>query len=156
MKQVLSTYDLAPSELCLNFNLKRTLKSDEYYAGIMPLVYKVSLGYKITEKVEMHILITKGLFLMYKTNTFIDYSSQKIFLTTQETDEEVYYCFDHLSDAYRHVSELLHNSIYDPENGDEYETYRHLTRQITDHIEDEHDLRSVWNSLVDLTDKHLG
>lgn len=156
MKQVLSTSNLVPSDLCLNFGLLRTLKSDEYYTGIMPLVYKVSLGYKITEKVEMHILITRGLFLMYKTNVFIDYSSQKLFLTTQDTDEEVYYCFDHLSDAYRHVSELLHNSIYNPDDSDEYEVYRNLTRQITDHIEDDQDLRSVWNSLVDLTDKHLG
>lgn len=154
MKQITSLARVVLSPFSCNFYLRDTLKAEEYYSSISSLIHLLSLGYNITQKVEMHILVTKSIFLMYKCNLFVDFLNQKIIFET-ENSEEYYYEFRNYKEAYQALNMLMHNSIYSSEDDDQYEEYRNITRQITDHLEEDQDLKSIWDSLVDLSDKHL-
>lgn len=128
--------------ILMNYN---QLKTDEYFIGVEQHIKNQFSS--CTEKVESHVAMTKGLFLMEYYSVFIDYTAMKMFIE-HDSKEYVVVCSspEELNDA---IDEHIRwGDFYHP-----YEDYRQATRELLDFLDEYEDkpLKTIWLKLLELS-----
>lgn len=137
---------LERGSIVMNYDL---LKTDEYFIGVEEHVRNQFSSCEL--KVESHVAMTKGLFLMEYYSTFIDYTAMKMFIE-HDSKEYVVECTspEELNDAID--TYIRWGDYYHP-----YEDYRNATRDLLDFLDEYEDkpIKTIWLKLLELSREYF-
>lgn len=103
-------------------------------------------------KVESHAILTRSLFLMYTHQFTIDFTTCTIsYVDTTDELRTVYWRNNEELNLILYM--FMEQTKYSEELSYRYDFYRNATRDITDHLEEDHNPRETWRSILKLT-KH--
>lgn len=130
-------------------DITKYLDEDGQFAHISWYVGRLDSVYNYY-KVESHAILTRVLFLMYTHEFKIDFLNNMI--TYKNVQDEIVQVYAHTKDDLGLILYMFMESTkYSEELSYRYDFYRQATREITDHLDECHDVRSTWQQLLLLT-----